>query len=215
MLKFGTVAILLILSGAASAQMDPDDALQKIHEREAAAATQPSDPNIEIAMLKSVISDQAKQIDTLKAEIASLRQTIALADRKPEVSQDGTATIALNVQPKSTFESRAHKNNTLPFFMQKDKGIDAKIDAFAEQNRIDSAITASLHEGDPKVGMTEDEVRLIADLTPEVESAKGNIYMAWGQGSWPSETGWIQWRITITGGVVTEIDKPDRATGKF
>jgi hypothetical protein len=99
--------------------------------------------------------------------------------------------------------------------MQKDIDVDAKIDAFAKQNHIDSATIASLYEGDPKVGMTEDEVRLIAELTPQVESVDGNIYKAWGLGSGPSETGWFQWRITIITGIVTEIDKPDHTTGRF
>jgi hypothetical protein len=215
--KIGATACLIgiTLSVVASAQVDPDEALRRIQEREAAAATQPSDQTEEIATLKSVIADQAKQIDALKAEIVSLRQTISLADRPPAASPDGSATIAINVQPKSTFESRAHNRGTLPMFMQRDIDVDAKIDAFVKQNHIDPAITASLYEGDPKVGMTEDEVRLIAELTPQVESVDGNIYRAWGKGSGSSETGWFQWRITIIGGIVTEIDKPDRATGRF
>jgi hypothetical protein len=74
MLRFGIVGVLLVWTGIASAQIDPDEALQKIKDREATAATQPSDQSEEIATLKSVIPDQAKQIDALKAEIVSLRQ---------------------------------------------------------------------------------------------------------------------------------------------
>jgi hypothetical protein len=52
--------------------MDPDEAMQKLKEREAAASTQPSDPNTEITTLKSVITDQAKQIDALKVQVTQL-----------------------------------------------------------------------------------------------------------------------------------------------
>jgi hypothetical protein len=66
------MVVVLACAGIAFAQMDPDEALQKLHEREAAAASQPSDPNSEIATLKSVVADQANKIDALKAQVAQL-----------------------------------------------------------------------------------------------------------------------------------------------
>jgi septal ring factor EnvC (AmiA/AmiB activator) len=201
----GASLIGVIGMGIASAQMTPEEALQKMQERQA-AATQPDVLQSEIHTLKSVIADQAKQIEALKAEIASLKQTIALAERTPAASANGTASVPFDVQPKSTYESRARKGHASASFIQQYKDLDAKIDAFASQNHIDPKITASLHEGDPKVGMTEDEVRLIARLTAQTESINGNIYIADGFGE--SETGWSHWVITIVNGQVTEIDKP-------
>jgi len=215
MLKTCIVASIIgvVGVGIASAQISPEEAMQKLQERQA-AATQPDDLQSEIHTLKSVIADQAKQIDALKAEIASLKQTIALAERPPAESPNGTVSIAPDIQPKSTYESRALKHHDPASFIRRCKDIDAKIDAFASQNHIDPAITASLHEGDPKIGMTEDEVRLIASLTPEVESANGNFYKAQGLGE-RSETGWNNWKIATVNGLVTEIVKPDPYTGIF
>ncbi|MGD0138426.1 MAG: hypothetical protein ABSD28_06075 [Tepidisphaeraceae bacterium] len=207
MLKNEIIAGLLgILSvGIASAQMTPEEAMQKLQERQA-AATQPDDLQSEIHTLKSVIADQAKQIDALKAEIVSLKQTISLAERPQAVAPNGAASIAFDVQPKSTFESRARAAHATVSFTEGCKEIDAKIDAFASQHHIEAQIAASLHEGVPKVGMTEDEVRLIAQLTPQVETVNGNIYQALGFGtSGISPMGWV---ITIVHGQITEIDKP-------
>ena len=72
MFKIGIMTVVLACAGIAFAQMDPDDALKAIKDREAAAATQPSDPNSEIATLKSVVADQASQIDALKARVDQL-----------------------------------------------------------------------------------------------------------------------------------------------
>jgi hypothetical protein len=74
MLKTGIVAGLIgILSvGIASAQMTPEEAMQKLRERQA-ADTQPEDLQSEIHTLKLALADQAKQIDALKLQIAQLR----------------------------------------------------------------------------------------------------------------------------------------------
>jgi hypothetical protein len=211
--KSGIALILLVWAGIASAQISPDEALQKLHEREAATTRASDDPQLEIVFLKSVIADQATKIEGLKAQLAAMqRANQSVSEAKPTDENGGSPTKSI-VQPKSTYESRAIKGHATASFIKQFKDLDAKIDAFSEQNHIDSAITASLHEGDPKVGMTEDEVRLIARLTPEVESSDGNIYKAQGFGE--SEAGWNHWKIATVSGVVTEIDKPDPYTGFF
>jgi len=54
MLKLGILVVVLACAGIASAQWTPMKQCKKLKEREAVATTQPTDPTVEIAALKSV-----------------------------------------------------------------------------------------------------------------------------------------------------------------
>ncbi|MGA2440316.1 MAG: FxLYD domain-containing protein [Tepidisphaeraceae bacterium] len=95
------LVLLTIASGQIClAQMTPDEALKHIGERQAAAATQPDDPKAEIAMLKSVIAEQAKQIESLKAEVAALRAREQAVAAPP----DAAAAAAPDAGTAKTYE---------------------------------------------------------------------------------------------------------------
>jgi len=199
MLKFGIVAILLVWAGIASAQVDPDEALKALQAREAAAATQPSDPNAEIAHLKSVITDQAAQIDALKTQIKEMKREDALvasAADKPLAADSST------IRPTSTFSSRYTGTNDSE--REKAKVIDDAIDKYVRDNGVDPEIAAELYEGIPKIGMTMDEMNLIVTLEEQSESIAGFVYIAEPRHGWVDPV-FHHWVITTVHGTAIAV----------
>ncbi len=100
MAKPALIAVVATLTFIYSvvAQVSPDEAMEKLKERQAAAATQPSDPDAEIAYLKLVIADQAKRIDDLKTRIDQLvAQNSALKRQAAAASQPAGAAASAAV----------------------------------------------------------------------------------------------------------------------
>jgi uncharacterized coiled-coil protein SlyX len=65
-----SVAVVLAICGYAIAQMSPEEAQQRLAERQV-STSQPSDAE-EISDLKQVVADQRQQIEQLKAQVAKL-----------------------------------------------------------------------------------------------------------------------------------------------
>jgi hypothetical protein len=223
-LKTGIVALIGILSiGIASAQMTPEEAMQKLQERQA-AATQPDDLQSEIHTLKAVIADQAKQIDALKLKIAQLQAENSMLKKQVAANPLPAVEPSPTVQPKSTFGSRMREYvqgqaqlggrsfyrmvNAQSDIALADE-VDAGIDDYAKTHNISPEIVAQMHEGDPKPGMPEDALSSFLTLQLVSEGEHLKIYKAEILRQRYSQMGKTNWRIITRDGKVSMVTDAD------
>jgi len=194
----GVLIVVISLCCPLFAQMSPEEAAARLKEREQAASTQPD--TTDVAMLRSIIADQKRQIEALKAEVARLEH---------QVSSPAPVTVAVpSIKPRSTFASREQmleEHGITRWSVDAATKIDRSIDAYAAANNVDPKLVCSMHEGVPAIGIPEDAAKIFLSMNVTLETQRSREYDANLIMGTSNADGKWSWDLTFTDGKLSAV----------
>ena len=181
-----------------------------------AQTTAPSitDPQKEIQDLKAQVADLLKANASLRAANDGLKKRIEAithppaAAVAPRLPYQGTTFTKRTTDYVNRTNLRSEDRATiLSIATSLDKGISA----YVKKNLLDKEAEAALYAGEIKLGMSEDELKLMGNLTVNLETESGK---SCSEEIWEANHP-LSYRITIVEGKVSTIDHTGSAGSSF
>lgn len=199
------------LASIAFGQMSPEEAESRLRARETAAqaaATQPASiTNGDLTALQGRIVQLQAENTALRKQLAAF--AIANPTSKPTASpvdpkvSTFTSRVLLDVLPTLRGEpnlTSKEENDDL----NGAKNEDEKIAAFAALHKLSDEMTNAMYEGTPSLGMTEDCLKVFANVRTVSEDIDGKMLTLQRK-----DTVGREWTVWTGGGVVVRVDHPD------
>jgi TolA-binding protein len=183
--------MMLLLAAGASAQVSTDEAQHRLQERQQA---KDADRSRLVTIKKGELDDLRAELRQLRREVAMMQKELGLSQGKEAARDDGGVIAA----PARTFATRAKDGGRDVKEAQK---IDARIAAHLLENQISPEIAKGMWAGQPVVGMTMEELKMIGFITVVTETAHSQILefdRLMDQA--------IHARVYVTDGRVTQVD---------